>query len=139
MKLLRQIANFLVYSNFVVALCGLSFALGHLYLNKIHSSHFSYSILFSLAVFFIYGLQRIYGAVFKSKGIISKRDAWYIRHYLVMYVLLALSAIIIVVLTFLIGLKLFLWLAPLLLVSIFYFYGPVAFKSLPGLKSVFIS
>jgi 1,4-dihydroxy-2-naphthoate octaprenyltransferase len=146
-KIIISSLDFFSYSNIFVAICALAFSTqANLIIcnGTLSSKNYLYSLLFSVAVFFIYGLQRVVDLLKNNRtpvpqNCISSRDKWVFKNIKMMTVLIVFSVIVITTLVFSIDVKLSLYLLPLLIISIMYSAGAFPLKKIPAIKSFVIS
>ena len=116
-KIIISTLDFFSYSNIFVAICALAFSTqANLIIcnGTLSSKNYLYSLLFSVAVFFIYGLQRVVDLLNNNstavpQKCISIRDKWVLKNIKMMTVLIVFSVIVITTLVFSIDLKLSLY------------------------------
>lgn len=139
----RTALDFLVNSNLFISACAYFFtrqACSSIYFPdgaELRLAVDRYAWLAGIAVFFIYGAQRLY-YVWRASSALSPRESWYKRHFNLMLALVGISAVAVCILLFSFPFRLVLYLLPWLIVSLLYFAGPWPLRKIYGLKAFVI-
>ncbi len=130
-ELVARVTKFITLSNLFISLCAFFFTLQSALLFPIDfRTILNFSILNSVAVFFLYNLQRYYYATINSHTP-SEKDVWYNKHKYLLLAILVLAMIISFTQFFeiiFILLKKWWVLLPALFFSFFYFLPPLKLR-----------
>lgn len=137
---MKKVLDFIVYSNFFIALCCVALTLQTaLIFEELNDSIFEYALINFLATFCLYNLQRIY---YSSKQNENPKYSWYVKNRRLTFTLIALLILLSYnfLREFFIENKAHLIIySSLSVLSILYFLPPVQLKKYGVLKPFLIS